>query len=76
MTEWFRQHRNSVILRMPWHIPDPEPTRLPMIGGHLAVCGTVVTIADRGIARMEDPPLDDRCAPCQGGWHRHSIAAG
>ena len=27
MTEWFRQHRESLVFRMPWHIEDPTPTR-------------------------------------------------
>ena len=25
---------------------------------------------DRGIDRMDDPPLDDRCAACQGSFIR------
>ena len=31
LTEWFRQHRESVLYRMPWHIEDPTPTPARML---------------------------------------------
>lgn len=68
MTEWYRQHRESLLWRMPWHLPSPEPTPLRVIGGYLAACGTMTSAEDRGIDRMEDPLLDDRCPVCQGEW--------
>ena len=37
-----------------------------MLGMRLAVCGTTMAGEDRGMDRMEDPPLDDRCPACQG----------
>ena len=51
---------------MPWHIEDPPPDRLAMIGMRLAVCGTTMSGEDRGFDSQEDPPLDDRCHACQG----------
>jgi hypothetical protein len=36
----------------------------------VARCGTSANIEDRGIDRMEDPPLDDRCPRCQGAYQR------
>ena len=70
MTEWFRQHRESIVFRMPRHIEDPTPTKARMLGLLLAMCGTTIASEGRGIDRMEDPPLDDRCAVCQGAWLR------
>ena len=68
MTESFRQHRESLLYRMPWHIEDLTPTRAAMLGLRLAVYGTTMAGEDRGIDRLEDPPLDDRCAACQGAY--------
>jgi len=56
MTEWFRQHRESVVFRMPWHIEDTTPTGARMLGLLLAVCGTTIASEGRGIDRMPDPP--------------------
>ena len=70
MTAWFRQHRESLLYRMPWHIEDPTPSQAAMLGLLLAMCGTTIASAGRGIDRMDDPPLDDRCAGCQGAWLR------
>lgn len=65
---WFRQHRESMLYRMPWHLPAPVPPRAALLGLHLAACGTTTSAEDRGIDEMDDPPLDDRCAACQGAY--------
>jgi hypothetical protein len=70
LTTWFRQHRESLLYRMPWHIEDPAPTRAAMLGLRLAFCGTTMAAEDRGIDRTEDPPLDDRCPSCQAIYSR------
>ncbi len=70
MTEWIRQHRESLVFRMPWYIEDPTPPRATLLGPLLAHRGTTIASEDRGIDRMEDPPMDDRCAACQGAWLR------
>ena len=70
MTEWLRQHPESLIYRMHWHLKDPTPTRAAMPGLRLAPCGTTMSAEDRGIDTMDDPPLDDRCPGCQGAWLR------
>ena len=66
MATCFRQHRESLLYRMPWHLPEPVPSRVAMLGLYLAACGTTTSAKVRGIDRMEDPPLDDRCPVCQG----------
>lgn len=66
MTTWYRQHRESLLFRMPWHLPWPVPPRAAMAGLRLAACGTTMQAEDRGIGEMADPPRDDRCAACQG----------
>lgn len=68
MTRWMRQHRESLVFRMPWHIEDPRPTRARELGLLLMQCGTTIAGEDRGIDEIEDPPLDDRCHACQGAW--------
>lgn len=61
MTQWMRQHRESLLYRMPWHIEDPWPTRARELGLLLMMCGTTTAADDRGIDYIDDPPLDDRC---------------
>jgi len=73
MTEWFRQHRESVVFRMPWHIEDPTPSAARALGLLLAKCGTTTASEGRGIDRMDDLPLDDRCAACQGSLVRGEV---
>lgn len=70
MTQWMRQHRESLVFRRPWHIEDPEPTKARMLGLLVMYCGTPVTAEDRGIDYLDDPPLDDRCHACQGAFVR------
>lgn len=72
MTEWYREHRESLVYRMPWHLPDPTPSRAAMLGLDLAICGTTIAIENRGRDYSEDPPLEDRCAVCQGTFIRES----
>ena len=66
MTEWTRQHRESLLHRGPGHLEDPTPTRAALLGLRLMVCGTTTTVDDHGLDTIEDPPLDDRCPACQG----------
>jgi hypothetical protein len=47
MTVWYRQHRESLLQRMPWHLEDPTPSKAAMLGLGLARCGTSVNIEDR-----------------------------
>jgi hypothetical protein len=63
---WFRQHRESVLSRMWWHLPSPVPSRAAMLGLRLAACGATTSAEDRGIDYDDDQPRDDRCAACQG----------
>ena len=41
----------------------------------LARCGTTMAGEDRGMDNLEDPPLDDRCAVCQGAYARGETVA-
>lgn len=66
MAIWYRQHRESLVFRMPWHVPSPVPPRAAVAGLRLAACGTTMQPEDRGIDYDDDPPRDDRCAACQG----------
>ena len=74
MTTWFRQHRESLWFRMPWHIEEPIPRPVAMRGLALAVCGTTMAREDRGFGFEADPPLDDRCPACQGEFIRGPAA--
>jgi len=67
VTTWQRQHSASAVYRLPWHLEDPMPSRAAMLGLRLTVCGSTIAAEDRGgIETLEDPPLADRCAVCQG----------
>ncbi len=59
MTAWFRQHRDSLLFRMPWHLEEPMPKRLALLGMRQAICATTMSGEDRGFDTMEDPPVDD-----------------
>jgi hypothetical protein len=47
---------------------------MAMLGMHVAACGTTMKAEARGFDFDEDPPLDDRCAACQGEYRAGSAS--
>jgi hypothetical protein len=51
MAQWFRQHHESLLRKMLWHVEDPRPTEAAVfLGLRLAVCGTTMAAEDCGVA--------------------------